>query len=184
MTWYNSDGLFVKFGVEEAAVARGGEKQRLDGVHEYTFEIDWKDVLSASTAVLGTVGTAALPRTGSYGVMIPKGLKILEVETIAVSAFTSSGTIGSSTMVIGLIREDFSTELDYDGLTTSSFVGSVFDGLGETVNVRLGTTGAGALIGTTLAYDGIVTVSNSAHASHPYTAGRLRVTVKGIFPTA
>lgn len=180
MTWLNSDGLFVKFAKEEGVVAKGGEPMvDASGLHRYIFTIGYADVLSASTQILGaSSGVDA----GSLGIMIPKGLRIVEINTKAETAFTSSGTIGSSTLVLGLIREDRSTELDYDGLLTASFVGSVIDAQGEQATITIGSTGAGALIGTTLAYNGYITVSNSAHASHPYTAGKLIVEVRGYFP--
>lgn len=180
MTWLNSDGLFVKFAKEEGISARGGSPEVDDsGLHRFIFTVNYTDMLSASTQILGaSSGVDA----GSLGIMIPKGLRVTEIETFAETAFTSSGTIGSSTLVLGLIREDRTTELDYDGFTTTSVVGSTFDAAGETNVIRVGSTGAGALIGTTLANNGYITVSNSAHASHPYTAGKLIVQVKGYFP--
>lgn len=175
MTWMNTDGLFVKFGAEEAAVARGGEVSDVDR-HEVEFLISYADVLSATDAILGSVKTASDSVAGTFGVVIPEGARIERLETIAVAPFTSSGTIGSSTLLIGLKKaSDRSTELDHNGFTTASFVGSLFDAAGETAAVIVGSTGAGALIGTTLAESGVISVSNSAHASHPYTAGLLKV---------
>lgn len=180
MSWINNDGLYIKYGTEEAAVARGGEY--LEGTTQmnvYEFAVNRADLLSATPTILGD---ASGTENGSFGVVLPKGLRIQEVEVFTETAFTSSGTIGSSTLVVGFKREDRSTELDHDGLLTSSFVGSAIDAAGETSIVRVGSTGAGALIGTTLANDGIVVVSNSAHASHPYTAGRAIIRVRGYFP--
>lgn len=175
MTWMNSDGLFVKFGAEEAAVWRGGEvsdSQR----HEVEFIINYTDVQSATDSILGSIKTASDSKAGTFGVVIPEGAFIERLETVALDAFTSSGTIGSSTLLIGLIKaSDRVTELDFNGFTTASFVGSVFDADGETTEIKVGSTGAGALIGTVLAESGVISVSNSAHATHPYTAGRLKV---------
>lgn len=177
MTWMNTDGLLVKFGLEEGADARGGEVS--DALrHEVEFIVDWTDALSATNTILGNVGTVDGGKTGSFGVVFPKGAFIERIETIALSAFTSSGTIGSSTMVLGLIKaSDRSTELDYDGFTTASLVGSTFDAAGETNSIIVGSTGAGALIGTALSENGVLCVANSAHASHPYTAGKLKVKI-------
>jgi hypothetical protein len=173
MAWINPDGLRVKFGKEEGGLARGGEVSDAQR-HEVEYVVDWTDLLSATDSILGSVGT--LTPVGTAGVVVPKGARIERLETIVITAFTSSGTIGSSTLLMGLIKtSDYVTELDFNGFTTASFVGSLFDAAGETQAVIPGSTGAGALIGTTLAESGVISVSNSAHASHPYTAGKLKV---------
>lgn len=179
--WTNSDGLTIKFGTEEAATSRGGHYGTDDqGRHVIEFLIDWKDVLSATPAVLGSVATVADPQTGSFGVVVPKGFIPEFLETTAVTAFTSSGTIGSATMVIGTKKaSDRSTELDHDGFTTTSFVGGVFDATSENTLVKVGTTGAGDDYGVAMTENGVIAVSNSAHASHPYTAGRLKCRLVG-----
>jgi len=178
MSWLNTDGLYIKYGTEETAVSRGGEVE-FDGSHQYHFYVDYTDALSTTNTI---VGTASGTEIGSQGPFLPKGLRITQVAVFTETAFTSSGTIGTSTFVLGLIREDRTTELDFDGLTTTSFVGSVIDTQGETTDVRVGTTGAGALIGTTLANDGLLCVANSQHASHPFTAGRARIVISGYYP--
>lgn len=179
MSWMNNDGLFVKFGTEEQAVVRGGLTRGANGSYVYEATINYTDSLSATASILGS---ASGTETGSFGVMIPKGLRVEAVEVIAESAFTSSGTIGSASLVIGLIREDRSTAYTANGFTTSAFVGSVFDAAGEKTTVGIGTTGAGAFIGTTLANDGLLVVANAGHASHPFTAGKAKVRIIGYFP--
>ena len=179
MSWVNSDGQYVKFGSEEGRIARGGEVATFGDKHVYEFVINWTDALSATASILGS---ASGTLTGPFGVMIPKGLFIEEVEIVAEEAFTSSGTIGSSTMVIGLVREDRTTTYDVDAFTSTSFVGGVFDAAGEKTVIRIGSTGVGSAVGTALANDGLVIVANSAHASHPYTAGKMVVRVWGYYP--
>ncbi len=181
MVWVNSDGLTVKFGTEEAASSRGGHYSQDDqGRTVIEFTIDWKDVQSTTNKILGDVATVANPRTGSLGVIIPKGFIPEFLETTAAVAFTSSGTIGTSTMVIGTIKaSDRTTELDYDIFTTTSFVGSVFDATSENTLVKVGTTGAGVAYGVAATENGLVCVANSQHASHPYTAGVLKCRLVG-----
>lgn len=175
MTWMNNDGLFVKFGAEEGAVWRGGEVSDAQR-HEVEWIINASDVVSATNSILGSIKTASDSMAGTFGIEIPKGARIERLETIVVTPFTSSGTIGTSTLLMGLIKDsDRVTELDFDGFTTASFVGSLFDAAGETQAVIVGSTGAGALLGTTLAESGVVSVSNSQHGAHPFTAGRLKV---------
>ncbi len=178
MTWINADGVFVKFGRETAQPRPGGEVQSADGKHSYRFTVDYREARSATPAVVD--GLVA----GSMGVLIPKGLFIEEVEIVAEAAFTSSGTIGSATFQLGIIREDMSTTYDVDAFTTTSFVGSALDAAGEKSVIRIGSTGVGSAVGTVLANDGYVIVANTAHASHPFTAGKALVTVRGYFPVA
>jgi hypothetical protein len=178
--WMNSDGLYVKFGLDEADLAKGG--QRIDGANKYSteFTIDYTDALSATSAVLGS---ALATTDGAFGVSVPKGARIEAVEVIVETAFTSSGTIGSATLELGLKKaSDRSTELDHDGFLTTSFVGSALDAVGERSYVVVGSTGAGALLGTTISENGVIALRNSAHASHPYTAGKARVRVYYFFP--
>jgi hypothetical protein len=183
MSWTNADGLYVKFGSEEAIVARGGEQQSFDGRHIIEFYIDYTDALSATAAVLGDA-SGNTTGAGAFGVVIPKNLLIEEVQVYAETAFTSSGTVGSADLTFGTVRAtDRSTAIDVDGLST--IAGSVIDALGETTVLRKGGTGAGALIGTNASatYDGVIVVANTAHASHPFTAGRARVRVVGHYGT-
>lgn len=167
--WKNNDSLWVKFGRDEAVSAVGGEVQKTGNQHVIEFDVNYTDALSATASVLnGSEGDG-------FGVMIPKGAVPMEFEVWVEVPFTSSGTIGSATLVIGTKKaSDRSTELDHDGLTTSSFVGSVLDGAGELTVVKPGVTGAGDDYGVVASENGVVCVANSAHASHPFTAGKAR----------
>jgi hypothetical protein len=186
MAWTNSDTLYVKFGNEESASARGGEYATTDqGRHVIEFTIDWKDVQSTSAVILGGVATVANPQIGSYGVQIPEGFIPEQMETTALVAFTSSGTIGTSTMVIGTVKaSDRTTALNLDAFTTTAFVGSVFDATNENVVVKTGVTGVGDGYGIASTENGLVVVANSQHASHPYTAGVLKCRLIGRFGLA
>lgn len=178
--WVNPDGLSVKFSPDKGDVVKGGAFARTDdGMQVSEFIIDYTDLLSATAAILGS---AAAANDGALGVMLPEGAVIEEVETVALAAFTSSGTVGSATLEIGLIKaSDRTTALDADGLTTTSVVGSTFDAVGEKNVIRVGSTGAGSSIGVALTENGVIAVRNSAHATHPYTAGKLKVRVKYTF---
>lgn len=173
--WVNDDGLAVKFDRDKAAKPAGGAISKSDK-HLIEFEVGYAQALTATPTILD-------PDAGTYGVMVPEGLRIEAIEIIAETAFTSSGTIGSSTLLIGLKKwSDRTTELDHDGLTTASFVGGRLDAAGERTYVEIGSTGVGALVGTTIAENGIIVVSNSAHATHPYTAGKALVRIFGYYP--
>lgn len=172
MTWHNADGLLVKFGTEEAVVARGGELPWGGDDRIITFELDWEDALSATDTI---IGAASSVDAGSPGILIPAGWTVWKTEMITSEAWTSSGTIGSSTLTLGLIRQDRSTTYDVDGFWTTSHVAGTWNSIGEVETLTLGGTGVGVLLGTELANSGYLVCANSAHASHPYTAGRSTV---------
>lgn len=175
-TWTNSDGLYIRYGADEAEVAKGGQYSTDGSLHEVEAVLPYSDFASA---------TPGLPSSSdSFGIVIPKGARIEEIETVVETAFTSSGTIGSSTFVVGFKKNDRSTELDHDGLLTSSATGTVLGlaTVGTKTVTRIGSTGAGALIGTNLSENGTLVFSNSAHASHPHTAGKIRVRIRYFFP--
>lgn len=169
MGWMNDDGLYVRFGTEQAADAAGGEVNTWDE-HTVEFDITSDDAQSATASILG--------ETGAFGVVVPDGARVKAVVVDVLTAFTSSGTIGSATLVLGLKKaSDRSTELDHDGLLTSAFTGTNLDAVGEHSEVFAGDTGAGALLGTTLTENGVIVVANSTHGTNPFTAGRARVKV-------
>ncbi len=175
--WQNADGLSVRFGPDEADHALGGEVKTFGVERHIKALIRYTDLLSATNAI---IGSAVAANDGSLGILVPKNFRIKAVETLVKTAFTSSGTIGTSTLVLGLKKaSDRSTELDHDGFLTTSFVGSKLDAAGERNYQEVGTTGSGALIGTSLSENGYLSGSNSQHASHPYTAGELIVTIIG-----
>lgn len=179
--WTNGDGLVVKFGGSEGDAVKGGVVLAgSDGVYKSEFIVDSTDALSATYSVLGS---ASASTDGGLGIQIPEGARIKAIEVVVVNAFTSSGTIGSAVLSMGLKKwSDLSTELDHDGFLTTSFVGSALDAAGERSYVTPGSTGAGALIGTTLSEDGVIVVANTAHATHPFTAGKARVIVEWYYP--
>ncbi|MGD9682600.1 MAG: hypothetical protein AB7W16_15540 [Candidatus Obscuribacterales bacterium] len=173
----NPDGLFVRFGKEEAADARGGELPS-EAQHVVEVDLSYLDALSATPAIVGASAVPAGSTVGTFGVVIPKGAKITQTEILVTKAFTSSGTIGTSTLVLGFKKaSDRSTELDHDGLTTTSFVGSAIDALGETTIVRPGTTGAGDDYMVAQTENGVLVASNSQHGSHPFTDGTARIRI-------
>lgn len=162
--WINSDGLRVRFGVEEAWVTRGGEVSPNGELLQIIFKVP---LTSAAT------GSALIPRT--QGIVFPAGLRIDEVEIRTDTAATSGG---SAALNIGLNRLDTTTAIDADGLAAAVAL-ATHDAAGEKNVLRVGSTGAGALIGTTLANPGVLVFDYDTAA---YTAGELTVTVRGYMP--
>lgn len=174
-TWMNADGLFVKFGLAEADVSIGGENLKYGDRGEIELVLDYTEMLSATAAVAGSVGSP-----GSFGIVLPKGITIEQVETFVETAFTSSGTIGSATVVIGtFLASDRTTADDATALTTTSATGTAL-GLataGTKTTITVGSTGAGTKIGVPLTTNTVLSVRNSAHGSNPFTAGKLKVRI-------
>jgi hypothetical protein len=161
-TWLNSDGLYIKYGVDEATVGKGGLVNTLDG--RQMIEIEFN--LSPLTT------TGAIQDDNA---IVPAGARIEAVEMVTVTAMTSGG---SPTLDVGLIRTDRSTSYDDDGLIVAS-ASTTHDAAGERTYFVPGGTGAGALIGTTLAYNGLIVASYNTAA---YTAGKVKVRIFYFFP--
>lgn len=157
--WVNNDGLRIKLGTSEAAVTRGGEVNVLG--EKRVFEVRF-----ALTPLATTEAVQA------YGVYVPAGFYVEEVE-VEVNVAATSG--GSATLDIGLIRQDLSTTYDDDGLVAAAAL-STINTAGKRLNLIAGSTAAGALIGTTLANTGVITASYNTAA---FTAGEVTLRVKG-----
>lgn len=159
MAWYNSDGLYIKFGTEgDTSSVQAGE-YRTNGPQRMV-----ELVIPAMTAL----GTAAAIQNDAC--RLPKNARIEKVEIVTTTACTSGG---SAVLNIGLQRTDRSTELDYDGLVAAAAI-ATFNAAGETVSITAGGTAAGALLGTTLAYNGYLTADYDTAA---FTAGAIKVRV-------
>lgn len=159
MGWYNSDGLYVKFGTEEATPGKAGAYRTAGPQQMIELFIDDMTDLTA-TAVIQ-----------DYNVVVPKNARIEKVEVITQTAVTDAG--GTSVLNIGLKRTDNSTELDYNGLVAALPLAS-FNAAGETYEAVIGATYVGALVGTTLAYNGYLTADYDTEA---FTAGAIRVRI-------
>lgn len=158
MAWHNSDGLYVKFGTEEATVG-------VAGAYAATRQNErMVEVVITLTALADATETIL-----SDTVTIPKGARITRVRVINQTAATGT----NATMDLGLIDQDRTTELDYDGLLVNA-PRTDWDDAGETKEYTIGVTGIGALCGTTLANTGLLTASYDTAA---FTAGVIRVQV-------
>lgn len=158
MAWTNSDGLYIKFGLEEATVGTAGEHSVMIGPEHIT----------EAVITLTGLGTAAAIQ--DQHVTIPSGVRITKVKVINETAATSGG---SAVLNVGLQRLDRSTELDYDGLLAAAPLAD-YNLAGETKEYIIGVTGVGALVGTTTANPGYITADYDTAA---FTAGKVRVQI-------
>jgi len=151
--WFNSDGLLVKSGTDEATPSLAGEYEDgygnehiIEAIVPYNkFEAFGTDTILSDTLV------------------IPDGARITSAKIYVDTAFTSGG---SATLIVGLKRIDRSTAYDNDGLVASTAVASLTSG--ATI------TGSGALVNTTLAYDALLTATVG---TANFTAGKAKIVV-------
>jgi hypothetical protein len=167
MSWTNSDGLLIKFGREEGTV--GG----LAGngyASEYSVMQNGQHVVEVVLNDLTALGSSA--EIISDTVTIPSGARIDEIVVICDTVATSSGS--NATLNFGLIDQDRTTEHDYNGFIAALAL-TAYNAAGETTVITAGSTGAGALIGTTLSNAGLITADYDTEA---FTAGKLRLLIK------
>ena len=161
MAWSNADGLYIRFGTEEAEAGAGGE-YRTDGPHR---------MIEVDIPALSAIGAVATPTILDDMVVVPKNAFIEKVEVLVETAADSAAD--NATLNIGLVRTDRTTELDYDGLITAG-AQTTIDANGDIVEYIQGSTAHGALIGTALAYNGYLT---AGYGTAAYTAGAIKVRV-------
>lgn len=167
--WVNGDGLAVKFGREEGLVGKVGEfEDTFGGLTDLQVHFDYTDIPLLSAILTAPQGIL------DYTVNVPKGARIQEVKITCETAATGSG----ATLDVGFIQGDFATELDYNGLIAAMPLASA-DAAGEQLVLNVGSTYAGALIGTTLTADGWLTVNYNTAA---FTAGKWLVEVRYYLP--
>jgi hypothetical protein len=158
--WTNSDGLRVKFGLDESKKAKEGSQSGANGTDNLVIaDVVGTDLTSAS-AVLNGGGVSA--------VVIPAGAILRRATFVTEVAFTSGG---SATLNLGLAKFD-GTTYDADGIDATVALTAI-DAIGETV------TCDGALVGGALAYDCILVADYDTAA---FTAGRGKLFIELIYP--
>lgn len=161
-TYLHSDGVYQKYGTTKATPAIGGEYVTHGGLREIEITLDLTTLTETETIVNDVL-------------LVPK-MRIHEVEIITKTAAATGVAID-----VGLIREDRTTELDYDGLL-AAFVTASMNTAGENSIIRQAVTvpaslaGTGALIGTTLANPGYISASRTT--STAFTAGVVLIKIR------
>ena len=145
----NADGLAIRYGTSEATVGATGAHVTMaeGGVHVVEVVID---LAALPTAASGN------EQIQSETVTIPNGAFIEKVEILVTEEPTTSG---SPNLDLGLVDQDRSTELDFNGLLAAADAFETGTDLGARVEYVKGTTEAGALIGTVLTNTGLITAS-------------------------
>lgn len=155
--WKNADGLYLEFGTTKPAVDVAGEYRTNGDFREINIRLD-PTTLSITT-----------PTIISQNLKFPTGMRIARIDVISDTACVGSG----ATLDLGLIAEDRTTEIDYNGLLAAVALTS-FDTVGETNSYTVGVSGAGALMGTSTTSVGyLVANTNTALIS----AGALNIRI-------
>lgn len=166
--WMNSDGLFVRFGTDRAIPSRGGEYSRLvDGQHCASVIID-----------LATLPTAASgnEQIVAENVTIPNGAFITKVR---VTVLEEPTTVGSPNLDLGLVDQNRTSEIDFNGLLAATDTWETGTDLGTVVEYVKGSTEAGALIGTQITNTGFITASPD---TADWTDGTIKVDIEYYMP--
>jgi hypothetical protein len=163
-TWNNNDGLFIKFGTAEGVSTHpGGTYYNADGGYNITEVVVSLASLTQTETILNDV------------VWIPANSHIVYVDCFCVVA----GATGTA-IDVGLIDQDRSTEIDYNGFLAASPAAN-YSAVGEhnrfysTHTQVAGLTGTGALIGTEVTNTGYVSASMTDATA--FTAGKLRIRI-------
>lgn len=161
--WYNSDGLYIKFGTNEGQTGLGGELE--DGDYGVPHFVEFTVSLASTAGQLAAFGTDTIL---SYTCVIPNGARVTKSEIYVETAATSGG---SAVLNYGLMRTDTTTAYDIDGFDASVAVASLT--AGATI------AGDGALINTTLANDGLF---SATVGTANFTAGKVKLRIFWYMP--
>jgi hypothetical protein len=158
-TWLNDDGLEVRFNASIGEATKWGE-ENIPGTNtrKTSGTIDLADLTTTDTTIIAD------------GVFIPKGALIEKLELITLTE--TAGT--NANLNIGLIKEDRTTEYDFDGLLAAGDDMNSGTDLGKLYSYVVGTTDAGTKIGTVLTERCLLTASADTAA---FTAGTIEVRI-------
>jgi hypothetical protein len=160
-TWFNPDGLLVKFGRTQ------GEPGTAGG---YAFPADGsQSVIELDLTLTDVVSTAGTILDGVDNIVIPNRARIEAVEVRAETGAAGSGAV----LNLGLIKTDRSTELDFNGLLAALPQTSVATA-GQTVVYDYANSYGGNLLGTTLTANGILVADYDTAA---FTDGVLHIKI-------
>lgn len=162
MAWNNPTGPYQKYGTEKTVPNTWGEFKEFGRLCTVEGTLDLTTLATGST-ILSDV---------TY---FPKGARIEEVEIVVQTAATSGG---AAALNLGLVRTDRTTAYDADGFVAALAL-TALDAAGEKTVLRVGSTSAGAFIGTTLANVGLLVADYDTAA---YTAGVLKVRIRYYVP--
>lgn len=162
----NADGLVVLYGTREATSAVAGEYLSVGPRRHVEVTIE---LASLPTVASGNV------QIQDPTVTIPNGAFIEQVDVIVTKETTGT----NANLDLGLVDQDCTTEIDFNGLLAAADDFNSGTDLGRFTQFNLGTTEVGALVGTKLTNTGLI-VANAETAD--WTAGVLKVRIYYYMP--
>jgi hypothetical protein len=157
--WDNGDGLRVYNPKAAQNVTKGGEVA--DGAKHKV----WVHVLLSALGLTDQVIVAE-------NVTIPNGAFIEEVQVIVLKEPTDAS--GTANLDFGLVDQDRSTEIDFNGFLAAADAWNAGTDLGKKTVYNVGTTEAGALVGTKITNTGLLTCKADTAV---FTGGVVRLEV-------
>lgn len=158
-TWTNNDGLYIKYGQTEITPAIGGQTIVYGRDQQIEFDLDLTTLTSTRAVLMDNV-------------MIPDNSRITKV-TVLVTELTA-GT--NSNLNLGLVKHDRTTEIDEDGLLAAADAFHAAT-IGTETEYVVGTTEAGALVGTKITDPGLIV---GYYDTGAFTDGTLKITINYI----
>lgn len=161
-SWFNADGLYVRFGPDASGPTTGGEYLTYGELRELEYRIDLT-TLTSTSAIIDDI------------TFLPKGVFVEQVELVMQTAGTSGGT---PTLDVGYIQSsDRSTVISNTAFISAQAFTGTLDTLGKKVTYNVGTTSAGSVVGTTTSSTQVGQLSARAN-SGTFTAGVAIVRIK------
>lgn len=157
MGWLNSDGLYVKYGTEEATPGILGEYRSTGPLRQFEIILNLTTLASTDTIL-------------DYTTFLPKDAFIEKVE---IETKTSSTSGGSATLSVGLYKSDSTTAISATGLVSDLALATIGNA-GTLTTLTLGSTGAGAKIGSTPGFPAFI---SAKYGTAAFTAGVVAIRV-------
>jgi hypothetical protein len=160
---FNADGLTVYFPDATGTPTRGGELE-FDGQH-----------ISEVYCTLADLPVLSADANGlllADNVRIPGGAFIEKVSVFVTKEPTDAA--GTANFNLGIVNASTMAITDANGLLAAADAFNAGTDLGRTVDYTLGTTGAGALVGTELASTSLLC---AAYDTAAFTGGIIRIRV-------
>jgi hypothetical protein len=163
-TWFNEDGLYIKYGTSEAvSTHKGGEDGNLTNRRTIEFDLDLTTLATATDSIVND------------GILFPDNARIEEVEIVVLTAADSAGD--AATLDIGLIGYDRSTAVDAESFVKAATEASM-DTAGKKLHLFAGVSTAGDDVGTTPGEPGYITAGAGTEV---FTAGLIKVRIHYFF---
>lgn len=165
-SWYNADGLYIKFDTTEGEAGKIGEYGFLTEGNVHVLEIRALDLTTLTDSTQTILDQNA---------WLPKNARPEWVDVICTEAVTGSNAV----LDLGLRKLNQSgTEFDYDGLLADA-PRTDWATVGNIKRYSIGVTGAGAKLGTVLAETGYLVATYDTAA---FTDGTVNIRIGFSFP--